>query len=149
MKTLKIYIKKNRDDAWTFIETLIVMAIVLILVAAVGINAIKQIDKAKIVTTKSQIETFGLALDSYYMDNGFYPSVEQGLDALWSRPSTSPEPSFWNGPYISKTVPKDPWGNDYIYSVPGENGLGFGIKSLGKDGMEGGNGNDADISSWE
>ena len=74
--------KKKYNEAWSFIETLIVMAIILILTAAVGLSAIKQIDKAKVVTAKSQIETFSLALDSYYMDNGFYPSSEQGLSEL-------------------------------------------------------------------
>lgn len=141
--------KFKQNEGWTFIETLIVMAIVLILTAAVGISSVKQIDKAKLVTAKSQIETFSLALDSYYMDNGMYPSEEQGLDALWKKPNSSPEPSFWNGPYISKAVPKDPWGNEYLYLVPGENGLSFTVKSLGKDGIEGGEGNDADISSFE
>ena len=146
---MKLKTKIKHDDGWTFIETLIVMAIVLILTAAVGISSVKQIDKAKLVTARSQIETFSLALDSYYMDNGVYPSEEQGLDALWKKPASSPEPAFWNGPYIAKAVPKDPWGNEYVYSVPGENGLGFTIKSYGKDGMEGGDGNDADISSSE
>lgn len=143
-------VKKHKEnDGWTFIETLIVMAIVLILITAVGLSSIKQIEKAKLVAAKSQIETFSLALDSYYMDNGVYPSEEQGLNALWKKPLSSPEPSFWNGPYISKAIPKDPWGNDYLYLVPGENGLGFTVKSLGKDGIEGGEGNDADISSFE
>lgn len=141
--------KKKYNEGWSFIETLIVMAIILILTAAVGLSAIKQIDKAKVVTAKSQIETFSLALDSYYMDNGFYPSSEQGLSVLWEKPTSSPEPLFWNGPYISKSLPKDPWGNDYKYIIPGENNLPYGIISYGKDGTEGGEGNDADISSWE
>lgn len=143
--------KRNRKytEAWSFIETLIVMAIILILTAAVGLSSVKQIDKAKVVSARSQLETFSLALDSYYMDNGEYPSEEQGLAALWQKPTTSPEPKYWNGPYISKNVPKDPWGNEYKYMVPGENGLPFGIISYGKNGTEGGEGNDADIKTWE
>ena len=82
------------------------------------------------------------------MDNGFYPSSEQGLKALWEKPASSPEPLFWNGPYISKSLPKDPWGNEYTYVVPGENNLPFSIICYGKDGTEGGEGNDADIKSW-
>jgi len=140
---------KKFNEGWSFIETLIVMAIILILTAAVGLSATKQIDKARIVTAKSQIETLSLALDSYYMDNGFYPTTEQGLIALWEKPVSSPEPIFWNGPYISKALPKDPWGNDYNYQVPGDNNLPFGIISYGKDGVEGGEGNDTDIKSWE
>lgn len=142
-------VSKKLSEGWTFMETLIVMAIVLILTASVGFSAIKQLDKARIVTVKSQLESFSLALDSYYMDNGFYPSVEQGLNALWQKPESSPEANNWNGPYISKPVAKDPWGNDYIYIVPGTNGLPYGIASYGKDGTEGGEGNDQDITTWE
>lgn len=148
MKTLND-IRNKKSEAWTFIETLIVMAIVLVLTASVGFSAIKQLDKAKIVTAKSQIETFTLALDSYYMDNGFYPSEIQGLEALWLKPTTSPEPILWAGPYLAKKVPLDPWGNEYKYSVPGDNGLPYKIISFGKDGIEGGDGNEADISSSE
>lgn len=144
----KLYISQ-KNEAWTFIETLIVIAIVLILTAAVGFSAVKQLDKAKIATAKSQIESFTLALDAYYMDNGTYPSEEQGLSALWTKPTSSPEPKYWDGPYLSKPVPDDPWGNPYHYVVPGTNNLPYGIISYGKDGFEGGEGNDADISSWE
>lgn len=140
---------KKYAEGWSFIETLIVMAIILILTAAVGLSATKQIDKARIVTAKSQIETLSLALDSYYMDNGFYPTTEQGLLSLWEKPSLTPEPEFWNGPYISKSLPKDPWGTEYKYIIPGENNLPFGIISYGKDKIEGGSGNAADIKSWE
>ncbi len=146
-----MYMKRNLkkySEAWSFIETLIVMAIVLILTAAVGLSAIKQIDKAKVVTAKSQIETFALALDSYYMDIGSYPTSEQGLEALFSKP-VSLSNDAWDGPYLSKAIPKDPWGNDYQYSSPGDNGLPYGILSFGKDGMEGGEGKNADIKSWE
>lgn len=142
-------LKSKNNDGWTFIETLIVMAIVLILTAAVGFNAVKQLDKAKIVTVKSQIETFSLALDSYYMDNGTYPSQEQGLNALWEKPTSAPEPAGWNGPYLTKPVPKDPWGAEYQYTVPGSSGLPYGVMSYGKDGTEGGENNDADITSWQ
>lgn len=142
------YKKKNskQSEGWTFIETLIVMAIVLILTAAVGFSAIKQIDKARIVTAKSQLETFSLALDSYYMDVGNYPTQEQGLEVLFKSPA---DVNNWDGPYLSKAVPKDPWGNEYVYLIPGENGLPYGILSYGKDGMEGGDGKDADIKTWE
>lgn len=154
-KNRKLLSMKNKkklqkiSEGWSFVETLIVMAIVLILTASVGISAIKQIDKARIVTAKSQLDTFSLALDSYYMDAGTYPTQEQGLDALWIKPESSPEPKNWSGPYISKSVPKDPWGNDYHYINPGENNLPYGIISYGKDGLEGGDGNNADIKTWE
>lgn len=146
LKNLKKYMTRF-DEGWTFIETLICLAIILILTAAVGFAAIQQLDKAKTVTAKSQIETFCIALDSYYLDCGEYPTQEQGLQALWQKPSTGS--SKWAGPYLQKKVPLDPWENEYQYIIPGENGLPFGIRSLGKDGMEGGDGNNADISSWE
>lgn len=154
MKKREIFTVRNRtnrkhDEGWTFIETLIVMAIVLILTASVGFSAVKQIDKARIVTARSQIETFCLALDSYYIDMGEYPSMQQGLDALWTKPDGIKKGFTWNGPYISKPVPADPWGNDYVYKQPGDNGYPFEVFSCGKDGLEGGDGNDADISSAE
>lgn len=146
---IKKFSKSKKNEGWTFIETLIVIAIVLILTASVGFSAVKQLDKARIATAKSQIESFTLALDAYYMDNGTYPTQEQGLDALWIKPTITPEPKHWDGPYLSKPVPDDPWGNAYQYVVPGENNLPYGITSYGNDGFEGGEGNDADISSWE
>lgn len=146
---MKKEIKKKHSEGWTFVETLIVMAIVLILTAAVGFSAIKQLDKARIVTAKSQLETFSLALDSYYMDIGNFPSQEEGLNALWIKPDSMNNTSNWNGPYLSKPVPKDPWGNDYLYRIPGENNLPYGICSYGKDGLEGGDGNNSDIKTWE
>lgn len=142
-------ILRKYEEGWSFVETLIVMAIVLILTAAVGFSAIKQIEKARVVTTKTQIETFCLALDSYYMDVGSYPTSEQGLEALFSKPASLTDNNNWDGPYLSKALPKDPWGNDYQYFIPGENGLPYGISSFGKDGMEGGEGKNADIKSWE
>lgn len=147
MRNMKKKFRKY-EEGWSFVETLIVMAIVLILTAAVGFSAIKQVEKARVVTARSQIETFSLALDSYYMDVGSYPTSEQGLAALFEKP-ISLSNNNWDGPYITKPVPKDPWGNDYQYFIPGENGFPYGISSLGKDGMEGGEGKDADIKSWE
>lgn len=139
---------KKAEEGWTFIETLIVMGIVLILTASVGFSAVKQLDKARVVTSRSQIEAFTLALDSYYLDCGSYPTQEQGLNALWQKTANSTS-NFWNGPYLNKAVPADPWGNQYQYTVPGNNGLPFEIISYGQDGMEGGEKNAADISSGE
>ena len=142
--------RKNRlnfDNAgWTFMETLIVMAIVLLLTVSVGFSASRQLDRAKVVSAQSQISAFCLALDTYYIDNGFYPSESQGLDALWQKPSGEPYPSFWNGPYVSKKIPKDPWGNDYVY-YSGRSALPYTVKSFGRDGCEGGTGYESDVSS--
>ncbi len=137
------------EAGWTFIETLVVIGIILILSASVGFTAFRYLDKAKVVAAKSQIETFALALDSYYLDCGRYPTAEQGLGALWERPSLAPVPSGWGGPYLSRKVPADPWGNAYEYSVPGKGGLPYGLRAFGADGREGGDGNDEDITSWD
>lgn len=123
---------------------MIVIGIILILTSAVGFMAFKYIDQAKQATAKSQIETFALALSSYYIDCKNYPDPQQGLSALWEKPAGV---DGWNGPYIAKAVPKDPWGHDYQLKMPGPNGLPFEIVSLGAAGVEGGSGADADLSS--
>lgn len=141
-------VRDDGDGGWTFIETLIVLGIVLILTATVGFMAVRYLQKAKEVAARSQIETFSLALEAYYLDLGSYPGTDQGLDALWEKPGGSSGSGAWTGPYIAKKVPLDPWGHKYAYKTPGPNGLGFEIVSYGADGSEGGEGNDADIASW-
>jgi general secretion pathway protein G len=140
---------EDRQGGWTFIETLIVIGIVLVLTSSVGFMAVKYLDRAKVVTAKSQIESFCLSLDAYFLDCGQYPAEFQGLGALWESPQAGSIPAYWNGPYINKPVPLDPWGNPYEYLSPGYNGMRYGIRSYGGDGREGGAGNDADITSWE
>ena len=137
-----------RDEGWTFMETLIVIAIVLILTSIVGFTAIQYLDRARTAAARSQIDSFTLALEAYYIDCGRYPSSEQGLQALWQKPSIEPVSPNWTGPYIYRKTPKDPWGRDYEYLIPGAEGLPFSIRSLGADGREGGEGKDADIVSW-
>jgi general secretion pathway protein G len=137
------------NDGWTFMETLIVIAIVLILSSSVGYMAVQYLDKARIAAARSQIDSFCVALESYYIDCGRYPTAEQGLSALWEKPSVEPVSGKWSGPYLYRAVPLDPWGNAYEYLVPGQHNLPYGIRSLGADGREGGEKNDADISSWE
>lgn len=136
--------KPPRLSGFTFIETIIVIGIILILTSAVGFMAFKYIDQAKQATAKSQVETLALAMSSYYIDCKQYPDPQKGLSALWEKPANA---EGWNGPYLAKALPKDPWGRDYVLKMPGPNGLPFEILSLGADGAEGGTGNDADISS--
>lgn len=137
------------DDGWTFIETLIVIGIIFILSSSVGFMAVRYLDKAKNVSARSQIETYSLALDSYFLDCGAYPTADQGLESLWQKPTAQPEPEHWDGPYVNKPIAKDPWGKPYQYTIPGPDGLPFGIRSLGGDGTEGGEGVNADVASWE
>lgn len=139
----------NNEDGWTFVETLIVISIVLILTSTVGFMAFRYVGKAKIVAAKTQIENLSMALDTYFMDNMRYPIEEQGLASLWKKPILEPVPKNWDGPYIKKKLAKDPWENDYVYVIPGPNGLPYGISSPGADGYPGGEGDNQDINSWE
>ena len=135
-----IYRIIKEDDGWTFIETIIGIAIVLLLSAGVGVVAVKNLERANSTAAKSQIGDFKLAIEMYRQDCKRYPTEEQGLNALWEKPALSPVPTGWNGPYIDKRVPNDPWDGEYTYSVPGENGLPFTITAHGPDG---------DINSYE
>jgi general secretion pathway protein G len=133
------------DKGFSFIETIIAISIIAILSAAVGFSAIKYIEHARVAACRNQIETLRLALQSYLLDCGTYPTESQGLSALWEKPILAPIPSSWDGPYIDRQIPKDPWGNDYIYKSPGEKNLPFTIMSKGPRGE----GKDAAIYSWE
>jgi len=126
-------------------ETLIVIGIVLVLTSIVGLMAFRFIDQAKQATARSQIEVYGLALTAYYMDCRAYPDQAEGLEALYRKPASAP--TSWNGPYLNKPIGVDPWGNPYVYSVPGPDGLPFRLVCLGADGAEGGEGKNMDIAS--
>ncbi len=139
---------KKGEEGWTFIETIIVLAIVLTLSTTVGFMGYRYIGKAKTAAARNQIEAVNLALNAYLFDCGRYPTADQGLEALYAKPSSSPIPDGWAGPYMEKKVVNDPWGSPYIYIVPGPDGLPYGISSYGSDGAEGGDGEDRDISSW-
>jgi general secretion pathway protein G len=137
------------DEGFSFIETIVAISIILILSAAVGFSAIRYIERARLAACRNQIETLRLALQSYYLDCGTYPTEVQGLSALWEKPIIAPVPARWDGPYTDRQIPKDPWGNDFIYRNPGDRGLPFTITSYGADGKPGGEGQNADIHSWE
>lgn len=139
----------KKDDGFTFAETLAVLAIMLVLSAGVGLGAMKYIDKARQLQARSQIQLYTLALQSYYLDCGTYPTPEQGLESLWERPRLFPVPKGWNGPYIDRRVQEDPWGNRYQYRRKQDGRIPFVIFSYGADGREGGSGNEADIVSWQ
>jgi general secretion pathway protein G len=124
------------------LELLVVIVIIGLLAAYVGPRYFSQLGKSERGVAKAQIEGFGRALDAYRLDTGHYPGTEQGLDALNIRPSDEPK---WNGPYLQKTVPPDPWGQSYVYRSPGQEG-DFDLLSLGKDGRPGGEGDNADVS---
>jgi len=128
---------------------LVVIAIIATLAAVVAPAIFRNVGDAKVNAAKSQVEIFALALDSYRIDNDLYPSSDQNLGALRTLPTMGDAPRNWRGPYLRKAVPLDPWGRPYLYVAPGkENPTSYDLYSLGRDGKIGGDGEDADITSW-
>jgi general secretion pathway protein G len=129
---------------FTLLELLVVMVIIGLLAGFVGPKYFSQIGKSNVTVAKSQLQSFSKALDAYRLDMGHYPSTEEGLEALFSAPAANNEK--WRGPYLSKKIPLDPWGNPYIYRNPGTNAE-FDVISLGADGKPGGSGDNADLTN--
>jgi general secretion pathway protein G len=139
----------SRRTGFTLIEILVVIVVIAILATLVAPNIFQHVGAAKSATAKSQVEMLGAALDAYRLDNGTYPSTQQGLNALWEKPTIDP-PANWRAPYLRKAVPLDPWGRPYDYQFPGQQNLqGYDLISYGADGKPGGEGEDADIASWK
>jgi general secretion pathway protein G len=139
----------NKRKGFTLIEIMIVVVIIGLLSALVGPRLIGQSDEAKRKTTQTQIAQLEQVLGLFQLDNGFYPTTNQGLDALVKQPSTPPEAlNYKKGGYMKK-VPKDAWGREFIYECPGQHDSDFDITSYGSDGQEGGTGSAADIHNWE
>ena len=135
-------IKRSRVKGFTLLELLVVVIIGL-LAGFVAPRYFSQVGKSEVATAKAQIDALEKALDQYRLDIGRYPSNELGLKALVEKPASEPK---WNGPYLKKAVPLDPWGKAYLYKVPGEK-WEFDLVSLGRDGQPGGTGEDSDISN--
>ncbi len=129
---------------FTLLELLVVMVIIGLLAGYVGPKYFSQIGKSEVKATRAQIDGLGKAIDQFRLDVGRYPNTEEGLKSLITRPSNL---NKWDGPYLAKNVPMDPWGNPYIYKSPGEHGE-YDLISLGKDGQPGGEGEAADITNW-
>lgn len=134
---------------FTLIELLVVIIVLGLLAGLVAPQILGRVSEARIKTARTQIEMLGVALDNYRLDNGSYPTTDQGLEALVTKPTRSPLPLSWRGPYLRKGVPEDPWGRPYIYRSPGEHSRGgYDLSSLGRDGQSGGEDEDADSVSW-
>lgn len=141
----------TRDNrGFTLIEIMVVIVILALLAALVGPKLIGRSDDAKVTDTRVQIKNIETALKLYKLDNGIYPSTEQGLSALFIKPTVGQIPKNYKseGYLESKKAPKDPWGNDYVYISPGEHG-DFDLYSYGADGVKGGEGKGADIANWD
>lgn len=133
----------GKARGFTLLELLVVVAIIGLLVGYVAPRYFSQVGKSEVTSVRAQIDGFEKALDTYRLDTGRYPSTEQGLNALVTKPA---DVAKWNGPYLRKAVPLDPWGNPYRYKSPAEKG-DYEILSYGKDGQPGGSGDGADISN--
>ncbi len=133
-----------RIAGFTLFELLIVMLIIGLLASYVGPRYFSQVGKSEVKATRAQMDAFDKALEQYRLDTGHFPTTEQGLAALFVRPNNE---SRWQGPYLKKAAPPDPWGTAYLYKAPGEHGE-YDLQSLGKDRRPGGSGEDADITSW-
>jgi general secretion pathway protein G len=133
-----------RAHGFTLLELLVVMVIIGLLAGYVGPKFFSQIGKAEIKTARAQLDSLGKALDQYRIDTGRYPSSEQGLAALVTKPANE---SHWSGPYLQKGLPPDPWGRPYMYKFPGEHG-DYDLLTFGKDGQPGGTGDAEDVTNW-
>lgn len=143
--------RRARDGGFTLIEIMAVVLIIGLLGGIVGVVIFGQVDQARVTTASTQIKQVESALEFYRLDNGRYPTTEQGLRALVEKPTSAPEPRNWRpeGYLQGGQVPVDPWGTQYQYQQPGvQNPLAFDLWSLGADGTPGGEGVDADVGNW-
>jgi len=141
---------ETKPDGFTLIELLVVISVIAILAALVAPSVFRNVGDAKVAAAKSDIEAIGLALDAYALHGGSYPTTGQGLAALVTAPSGSTTATTgWRGPYLRKGIPMDPWGHQYAYTSPGiANPASYDLVSFGRDGRPGGQGEDADLTSW-
>lgn len=134
---------RGNSRGFTLMELLVVVVIIGLLVALVAPRYFQQIGKSERTAAMSQIDALRKAVDTYRMDTGHFPATEQGLSALTVKPDAEDK---WNGPYLQKQAPLDPWGNGYVYRTPGTDG-DYDLFSYGKDGKPGGQGEEADIGA--
>ncbi|HUV04720.1 MAG TPA: type II secretion system major pseudopilin GspG [Armatimonadota bacterium] len=147
MKLLNAKMRENRG--FTLLELLVVMVILVMLAGVVTMVVVKRVEEAKHAKAVADIESLSNALDQFYLHNGRYPTTGEGLNALRVKPE-SEDLRNWNGPYVKKAVPPDPWDSAYVYVCPGDqNPDSYDLYTLGRDGREGGSGSDADITNWD
>lgn len=137
---------KRFRKGFTLIELMVVVLIIAILAALIVPRVIQRQEDAKRAKAASDISELDSALQTYHLDNDNYPTSEEGLNALRVAPQSAKN---WRGPYLEKPIPPDPWGNPYVYQVPGPNGQDFVVESYGKDGQPGGDGDNADVTEGD
>lgn len=136
--------RKDGKKGFTLVEMLVVMVILALLAALVGPRLFPKLGKGKMSAAKAQIELLGQALDHFRLDVGRYPTTQEGLNSLVVNPGIEK----WNGPYLKKEVPNDPWGKPFIYQSPGSHGE-YDLLTYGRDGVPGGSGEDEDVVNWK
>lgn len=144
MRRWRIQRRTHAAYGFTLLELLVVMVIIGLLAGYVAPKYFSQVGKSEIKAAQAQIDSLEKALDQYRLDTGHYPATEQGLVSLVTRPTNELK---WQGPYLKKMVPPDPWGRPYVYKYPGERAE-FDLYSYGKDGQPGGMGEAVDIANW-
>jgi len=139
----------RRRRGFTLIELLVVIAIIATLASVIAPSIFGNVGESRRSAAKSQIQILSLALDAYRLDNDSLPTTQQGLDALRNIPTSGAVPANWKGPYVRQIIPNDPWGRPYVYISPGiSNPNSFDLYTLGRDGRQGGSGEDSDVTSW-
>ena len=141
----------QNEHGFTLIEIMVVVVIIGLLLTVVASNVTKRLQTAEHVKSQADIKGLETAIETYRLDNGLYPTTDQGIEALIRKPASEPMPSNWNGPYIKgqSSVPKDRWGHEYLYLQPGaHNPDSFDLWTRGQDGQDGGEGPNADVGNW-
>lgn len=133
------------NAGFTLLEMLVVLVIIGLIASLVGPRLFSRVDSSKVQVAETQARMLRGAVETYRLEVGRLPTVDEGLQALVKAPADGPAKSRWHGPYLDEGVPLDPWGNAYQYSIPGRDGMPFALYSLGADGKPGGEGNDADV----
>jgi general secretion pathway protein G len=136
-------VSSRHERGFTLIELLVVITVLAILASLVSPMVFRNVGDARTTAARSQLDIVALALDTYRLDNDYYPTTEQGLTALVSIPDRPPPPRRWRGPYLKRALPDDPWGRSYVYESA--DGDSYSLRSLGRDGAPGGAGEDEDI----
>jgi general secretion pathway protein G len=136
---------RRAGRGFTLVELLVVIVVLGLLAGLIGPQLFGRVGEARTTTARTQMALLATALDGYRLDNGGYPTSKQGLEALWTKPSSPPVPIAWRGPYLRQPVPLDPWGRPYVFQSPVAGPEGFALRTFGKDGAVGGTGEDSDL----